>query len=161
MPHPRPLRETIAARERPSSRVHRIAPVHGDTGVEELQDHDLLYSHPDSLPWLAFWRDAAEQPWPASDEHPADTAAERREALMASLTSAGHRLLACDLTPPELRALDVHVVRAVIPGFQPIDFGAREARLGGRRLYDLPARLGLRAGPLERRELNPLPHPIS
>ena len=66
-----------------------------------------------------------------------------------------------DLTSQDLLEFGIHAARVIIPGFQPIDFGWKERRLGGERLYQLPQRLGLRShrGTLE--ELNPDPHPIS
>lgn len=129
--------------------------------VEQLDDHDLLYSHAGALKWLSFWRDQDPVAWEPVGTSTLASPPERLERLTVSLGDAGHRLFGCDLTPPELASLGVFVARAVIPGFQPIHFGAKEARLGGRRLYDLPHRLGLRDAPASRADLNTLPHPIS
>jgi hypothetical protein len=49
----------------------------------------------------------------------------------------------------------------IVPGFQPIHFGWDEARLGGRRLYEVPHRLGLTAAPTSPQELNADPHPLA
>jgi ribosomal protein S12 methylthiotransferase accessory factor len=63
--------------------------------------------------------------------------------LSAALAAAGYEVFIVDLTTSDVRELGVCVVRAVIPGLQPL-FGARtEQALGGRRLSELPSRLGL------------------
>jgi ribosomal protein S12 methylthiotransferase accessory factor len=82
--------------------------------------------------------------------------------LAAALGAAGFEVFVVDLTTSDLRELDVSAVRAVIPGLQPL-FGAPYApALGGRRLREIPARLGLRPAtpgmPTGLRET--LPHPF-
>lgn len=82
--------------------------------------------------------------------------------LCDDLAAGSHaELVYVNLTSPELAALGLYTARAVIPGMQPIDFGWPERRLGGARLRDLPAALGLRAGPLELDAINDDPHPIA
>jgi ribosomal protein S12 methylthiotransferase accessory factor len=70
-------------------------------------------------------------------------------------------LLYFNLTSADLHEFGVYAARVIIPGFQPIDFGWKERRLGGERLYQLPQRLGLRSRRQTLEELNPEPHPIS
>jgi ribosomal protein S12 methylthiotransferase accessory factor len=165
------VRPALKARLRdPATRERRERLQRDPSTVESLEDHDLLYSHPDALPWLSFWRDQAAVGWEppldgsaarvAEPDDPSDHAS-LLAALVEALAHVGHRPVACDLTPPELADLGVRVARAVVPGFQPIHFGAREARLGGRRVVELPHRLGLRPTVAARPDLNPLPHPIS
>jgi ribosomal protein S12 methylthiotransferase accessory factor len=64
------------------------------------------------------------------------------EYVRASLKMAGLRLLCADVTTPEIRELGLNVVRAVVPGLHPLVIGHVRRALGGRRLYDVPARLG-------------------
>lgn len=128
--------------------------------VSSLEDHDLLYAHPEMLPALDFWRDQRAGAAVPDEASPTEEW-ERLAVLVDSLAEAGHRLVSCDLTPPELGTFGVHVARALVPGFQPIHFGANEARLGGRRLFHLPHDLGLRPSPASRAALNVLPHPLS
>jgi hypothetical protein len=49
----------------------------------------------------------------------------------------------------------------ILPGFQPIDFGWKERRLGGARLYRLPFDLGLRPTMTDWDDLNDDPHPLA
>ena len=53
------------------------------------------------------------------------------------------------------------VARAIVPGFQPIHFGAAEMRLGHERLRRMPAALGLVPAPVALGDLNLDPHPLA
>lgn len=130
--------------------------------VRRLQDHDLLYASREMLPAFDVLRgspsdDIDWSPFAAPD------AASRLRFLAAYFSDAGSVLHHVDLTPPDLAALGIHVARAILPDFQPIHFGHAEQRLGGRRFFEMPARLGLAPPGTRRaaRDLNPLPHPLS
>lgn len=63
-----------------------------------------------------------------------------------------------EVTTPDIGELGLNVIRAVVPGFQPLHMGFRVRSLGGRRLHTVPQRLGykgLAAGQPD----NPAPHP--
>jgi ribosomal protein S12 methylthiotransferase accessory factor len=70
-------------------------------------------------------------------------------------------LLYVNLTPPDMARLGLYTARAILPTFQPIDFGWKERRLGGSRVYQVPAALGLRDRPVRWDELNHDPHPLA
>src|SRR5262249_15706673 len=78
-------------------------------------------------------------------------------AAVEHLRTQGFDVLAADLTTPDVEGT-VHVVRAIVPGLQPIGFGRDGLRLGGRRLYEAPARMGYRDGVVSEDALNPDPH---
>lgn len=132
--------------------------------VLEIDDHAKAYEHPDWLPQAAFlWASpapAAAEGWRAPARTPVPTSlapADDLTALMARLAERGHSLVGVDITPPELARRSLRVVRAIVPGLQPLGFG-RRIRLGGRRLYEAPPRMG--AGTFAQSEdaLNPVPH---
>jgi ribosomal protein S12 methylthiotransferase accessory factor len=127
--------------------------------VASVDDHDLLYADPQAAATgLRFLHDAARQPWPDA----APLLAQGNLAdLTRSLATVAPDVLAVDITPPDVASLGVHVVRGVVPGFVPIWFGADRARLGGRRLLEMPGRIGLRPGPAHIDELNLDPHPLA
>ncbi|MFI0845908.1 YcaO-like family protein [Mesorhizobium sp. IMUNJ 23232] len=62
---------------------------------------------------------------------------------------AGLRLLAVDLTRPEI---GVPAVRVIVPGLRPL-----QRRLAAGRLFDVPVSLGWRDAPMAPEELNPIP----
>jgi ribosomal protein S12 methylthiotransferase accessory factor len=125
--------------------------------VTSLHDHDLLYAHPESIARLDFLfsRPIGIREWPAAD-------GQRGLAdLVSTLGAAGHELIYYNLSTPDLAGSSLFTVRAIIPHFQPIDFGWKERRLGGRRVVTLPATLGLLPRPNTVGTLNPDPHPIA
>ena len=70
-------------------------------------------------------------------------------------------VLIVDVTPDDVADLGVRVVRGIVPGFQPIHFGADQARLGHQRLFTAPHRWGWRDRVATRTDLNPDPHPLA
>ncbi|MEV0797279.1 TOMM precursor leader peptide-binding protein [Kribbella sp. NPDC050281] len=122
--------------------------------VASLGDHSLLYADL-AVDGMRFLREAPRQPWPdAASPSPAGLA-----VLVKSLAEVAGDVLAVDVTTPDVAALGVRVVRGLVPGFVPIWFGANQARLGGRRLLEMPGRIGLRPAQLD--ELNLDPHPMA
>ncbi len=85
-----------------------------------------------------------------------------REDLRTSVgivAKAGYDALAVDLTTVDVDDLGFKVVRAVIPGFQPLDINHNHRHLGGHRLQLIADRLG-RTGSSLHEALNTLPHPF-
>jgi ribosomal protein S12 methylthiotransferase accessory factor len=89
----------------------------------------------------------------------APTAEQELAALVARLTACGVEPIACDLTTPDVGGLGLAVVRAVVPGLHPLFMGHRNRARGGRRLYEVPQRLGY-AGLRPGEPGNPYPHPF-
>ena len=79
---------------------------------------------------------------------------------MTSLADVAGDVLYVDVTADDV-GHSASVARGIVPGFQPIHFGAGQARLGGRRLFQMPADIGLRSQPARRHELNLAPHPLA
>jgi ribosomal protein S12 methylthiotransferase accessory factor len=78
-------------------------------------------------------------------------------ALVERIQSTGHRALVADLTSPDIRHLGLTVARSLVPGYHPLYMGHRLRALGGRRLWEVPQRLG-REQP-QPGGSNPAPHP--
>ena len=74
------------------------------------------------------------------------------------IRGVGERVLVSELTTPDVGELGLHVVRAIVPGFQPLHMGYPLRALGGRRLWEVPAALGY-AGVTKAGGDNPAPHP--
>jgi len=129
--------------------------------VATLDDHDLLYASPRMLSALDFLRSAplAAPDW--NERPPGESPGERLEWLVSEVRAIGSDVLYVDLTPPDMRHMNLYTARALLLDFQPIDFGWGERRLGGGRLYDLPLRLGLGGERLRPEQLNVYPHPLA
>ena len=77
--------------------------------------------------------------------------------LAERVRAIGHRALLVDVTTPDVASLGLSVVRGLIPGFHPLFMGFRTRAKGGRRLWEVPARLGHR-GITRASGDNPAPH---
>jgi bacteriocin biosynthesis cyclodehydratase domain-containing protein len=122
------------------------------TDVLRLEDHYQAYQHPE-------WLDRAAFLWASSSRVRVSPAGSpvSLDALIALLADRGHDLIGVDITPPDVARYHVRVVRAIIPGLQPLGFG-RRIRLGGRRLYEAPRRMGYGRVAASDADLNPFPH---
>lgn len=85
---------------------------------------------------------------------------ENIERCVGRLEAVNLEVIVVDLTSPEVDELGFKVVKVLIPGMQPIDFGGRWPHLGGRRLYEVPRRLGYPRCAGTPSELNLFPHPF-
>ncbi len=125
--------------------------------VKEMEDHDLLYANPGALDKFEFLRKTpvTRTEWGAGEPE------RDLEWLSGQLGDKGHELIYFDLTPHDMKRLGLYTARAIIPGFQPIDFGFYQFRQGGERLFRLPFELGLCKQVATPATLNPDPHPIA
>ena len=138
--------------------------------VPSPPDHDNVV---DQITHLNFWCDhgnahLADFLWASkkrvdfgelNDLSTGDPAADLR-VLCERVRAVNHRVLLVDLTTPDVRPLGLSVARAVIPGFHPLCIDHKIRALGGRRLWEVPQRLGFRGILPGRGEDNPSPHPF-
>jgi ribosomal protein S12 methylthiotransferase accessory factor len=130
--------------------------------VKTLEDHSAFHSLPEQLREFEFLWQRGEYACIEDFANRSDGNVEHDLAhCLASLTRNGHRVAYVDLTLPDVASCGIHVVRAIATGLQPIHFGHDQARLGGTRLFELPARLGFSAGTVDVDALNPCPHPLA
>ena len=134
--------------------------------VRRLEDHPMLYCHPDAFERLAFLpfdgpartlaEITAEFAWPAHDDLGADLA-----ELVGRYLASGLDVITVDTTSPEARAVGLASAKVLVPGAMPMTFGHRHRRTHGLpRLLSLPRLLGYRDADLRPDELNPFPHPF-
>ena len=80
------------------------------------------------------------------------------QTLLESLEAEGYDVIAKDLTTVDIDEAGFKVVRVLVPGMQPLDVNHARRYLGGKRLYEVPCKLGLFKSPLSENDLNPYPH---
>ncbi len=137
------VRPALRARMRDPANRRRLAELLADPGaVRDLEDHDLLFADRSKLEELDFWLGSPVVSPPVPHPPASDRVAADLSVLAGALAEAGSDVYYVNLTPPDLAALGVSVARALVADFQPIHFGAREARLGGERLGRFPALIG-------------------
>lgn len=129
--------------------------------VIDQEDHGLFYASPERLRNLDVvlrprWvRDAKDFQSCASDD-----LMENIETCVRRLAELDLEVIVVELTTPDVKELGFRVVKVLIPGMQPIDFGMRWPHLGGRRIYESPVRMRYRSTPARMWELNLSPHPF-
>jgi len=84
--------------------------------------------------------------------------AETLKILVDQIHAAGYRVLVSNLTTEDIDSLGLSVVRVVIPGFQPLCMGYHQRVLGGKRLWEIPQKLGFKGITPETGD-NPYLHP--
>lgn len=130
--------------------------------VHTLEDHSAYFHPPERLEEFSFLLESGravrleDLPNSSRGSVTADL-----ENVGAVLRQAGSRVLYADLTTPDVAPYGLRVVRTIATGLQPMHFGFGEDRLGGRRLYEVPQRLGYFSSPRSESDLNPCPHPLA
>lgn len=135
----------------------------GYDDVRTLEDHPAFHALHRNTGEFAFLDRRGETPLPLADipDRSTGSVAGDLAATVAGLTDAGLRVFSVDLTLPDVAEGGYAVARSLVTGLQPIHFGRGEERLGGRRLFDLPVKLGLQETAATPAELNPCPHPMA
>lgn len=130
--------------------------------VRTLLDHSAWFTIREHLDGLSFLLEngRSEQLADLPDYRAANLQQDLHNCV-ASLVQAGCTTLYVDLTTPDIRDYGLSVVRGIATGLQPIHFGWGEERLGGKRLFELPQKLGFAKRTLREDELNPYPHPLA
>jgi ribosomal protein S12 methylthiotransferase accessory factor len=132
----------------------------GHPAVQSQREHLRLYCPQEAVDRAAFLWAGETVACPGGD---VPAAGRDVEAALASVVEqvarSGLHPIACELTTPDVAQIGLAVVRVVVPGLHPLYMGHRNRALGGRRLYEVPSRLGHR--PLRPGEPdNPYPHPF-
>lgn len=129
--------------------------------VHKLEDHGALFAEPEMLRELDFLLETPRRQrlGDLANLSVGDATADLA-ACVRVLQRANSRVAFVDLTTPDVAPLGFRVVRAVATGLQPIHFGHRRERLGGRRLYDVPRELGYVSEARTASDLNRCPHPL-
>jgi ribosomal protein S12 methylthiotransferase accessory factor len=121
--------------------------------------HGLLYARRDMIPALDFWWEAGES-IDLSPAPPTETVYQRLRHCVENIRKSGLHVVAIDLTPPELRSMNLWTVKTIVPGAYPMNFDDRWPQLGGTRMSAAPVSAGLRKVPISFADLNRVPHPF-
>jgi ribosomal protein S12 methylthiotransferase accessory factor len=129
--------------------------------VNSFEDHAQVYSRrPDLLHALKFCTTSEATETTVDGATGGNDPKEDLRHVVGLLERRGLDVLVVELTTPDVKELGLHVVRVLVPGLQPLHGDHRYPFLGGRRLYDVPVRLGLRDHALSEDQLFSLPHPF-
>ncbi len=129
--------------------------------VDSFNDHILHYAGHERVAATAFL-DASDEVIspPSIEELGPGSAPEAIAALCKRIEAAGSSAYVVDVTSPDVAGLGLKVVRTFAPELCSLDASHSARYLGGRRLYEAAAALGLRESVLREDEVNPDPHPF-
>jgi ribosomal protein S12 methylthiotransferase accessory factor len=151
----------------PQKREQAALMLQDDSLVQTMEDHVLLYSHPGAAERFSFLtadgsrkrgiREAYAS-W-YREEPPLDLTVEL-ERLVGRLLETNHDVILVDETTPELEALGLTAVKALVPGMLTMSFGHQYRRLVPERIRYTPVRTGRRSAPIAMSDVNPYAHPF-
>jgi ribosomal protein S12 methylthiotransferase accessory factor len=129
------------------------------SNVEDQRSHLHFWTDHENLP-LADFLFASERriAFGEIESLASDDAASDVKTMVDRIRKVGHRVIAVDLTTPDVGDLGLFVVRTVVPGFHPLHIGHSRRALGGTRLWTVPQQLGY-PGITRDGGDNPVPHP--
>lgn len=140
-----------------NNRKFQFASDFGD--IREFEHHVALYGYGDMLHAVEFLLDESST-CPADWENGSTGDVIRDLQHVVDLLAAMDlEVIALDLTTPDVRDCGFHVTRAIVPELQPLDADYLHRFMGGRRLYEVPQRLGYTECATKIESLNPYPHP--
>jgi ribosomal protein S12 methylthiotransferase accessory factor len=129
--------------------------------IRDFDDHVHYYADHRRAEAAAFL-DASTEMTDVSevDPLPGESVSELIQAVTQRLGARDSSAYAVDVTAPDIGAAGMAVARVVAPELCPLDADHRARFLGGRRLYEAAADLGLSSARLDAASLNPYPHPF-
>jgi ribosomal protein S12 methylthiotransferase accessory factor len=129
-------------------------------GVVTFEDHIAYYADHHRAEAAAFLDASSERSSSGSvPPLPGNSPTEQIAALCDRIEAAGSTAYAVDVTSPDVRELGLTVAKVLAPELCSLDVPHAGRFLGGRRLYEAAAELGLQVGPLSA-PVNPEPHPF-
>jgi ribosomal protein S12 methylthiotransferase accessory factor len=132
-----------------------------DRAIADFDAHVRYYADVERLHLAEFLWASTERVDPREGARlDGETPGELIASLLAVPQLANASFYAADLTTIDVRDADLRVIRCYSPELQPLDVGYRTRFLGGARLRERPAELGMRSGPLTFAQMNPAPHPF-
>ena len=111
----------------------RPAPQAGD--IKTPHDHAYHYMHEENWDTLSWFLSGGQSL--GLDELCVTGRMDTSEALIGRLAEHGFETYLFDLTTPDIQSLGLQVVRAIVPGLQPLCFGAGLVTQDRRRLQQL------------------------
>lgn len=112
-------------------------------GIRSFQDHVLFHQQSEHATVSRFLTESRERVSLSGMENlESGTAAGDLEQVVRRLRANNCDALAVDVTTPDVRALGLHVVRALVPQYHPHAPGFATRHLGGTRLWTIPRQLG-------------------
>lgn len=128
--------------------------------IRRFDDHARFFAMRQGADLLRSQLERAAGPRRLVSGDGACSAARELDRGVRALADLGLDVLTVELTTADVAATGFRVYRVLVPGTIETAADPRLTKLGGRRLYELGVRLGVRERPLRESELNLLPAPL-
>ncbi len=126
------------------------------SNIVDFEDHVFLYGHGDMGECMSF---VVDEPGEVGlDALPSASGPDDLRAALDCVHAASWEILAANLTTVDVEGCGYHVVKVIAPSAQQLEGDHTHRLLGGRRLYEVPRRLGY-DWDVRYETLNPDPHP--
>ncbi len=133
----------------------------GHRDVRDLPGHSAFFTFREHLDELRFLIGAPEEIALESIPHVSQGGVAADLAVcVEAMRAIGSEVAVVDVTTPDLDALPICAVRVVATELQPVHFGYGLERMGGRRIFEVPRKLGLSRAGLAEEGFNRCPHPL-
>jgi thiazole/oxazole-forming peptide maturase SagD family component len=133
-----------------------------DGQLRQMEDFFCYYSRSDRLGKLDFLNNGDKvSVQEAADAHDGRSSTAQVSSIAQNLHNCGYEAIAVDITPVDVAECGLSVIRAIVPGLQPISFNQDFRHLGGQRVFEAPVRMGMRRTVLRESELNTDPMPAA
>ena len=139
------------------NRRFQFAPDFGD--IREFENHVELYGYGDMMHALDFLLDDANGTVSNWENGATGDLRQDLDKTLSLMAAMNLETIAVDLTTPDVAECGFRVTRALVPELQPLDADYLHRFLGGRRLYEVPQRMGFTDRVTTIESLNPYPHP--
>lgn len=146
--------------EQRDGRTIRISNSDFERDIRNFDDHIRLYCDPEAAEKTDF---LTAGPTESDDLEPRVRTSSPNDQIadiVQYFRDLGVRLLAFDMTSPDVTEGGGHVFRLFSPDLQMLDVGYRARFLGNPRLRTHPFEMGVTSKVIGQDELNPLPHPF-
>lgn len=130
--------------------------------IRTLQDHLILYAYPEMTFAFDFML-KSKRSVKLSDMHSLYTGSPKTslKSILKMLRELSLEVLVTDLTREDVKQEGFNVTRVVIPELQPLSSDHNIRFLGGRRLYEVPRKIGYAPHRTKEESINHFPHPFA
>lgn len=124
----------------------------------DIKTRGFLWYEQNAIKKLEFFLESPKSKLLTFDTRKYKSSGKQLMYLLNILKTLGYDVLYKDITIPIFKDLNYHVVKVIVPQMQQFYLNEKYKLLGGKRLYEVPQKLGYKAKKEE--ELNAFPHPF-
>jgi ribosomal protein S12 methylthiotransferase accessory factor len=130
--------------------------------VVSLEDHALFYAEPETVRHFAFlFESSTQRRLDDLPSLPTDSPGSTLTAIVDALATSGFHAYAADITTSDVRGVGFAVVRALVPGLEPLSISHRVRYLGRARSFTVAKDLGYDTRTRTAADITTLPHPFA